>query len=439
MHALTRLVGVTCLTMSITACGGGSGHGGSSLPDPISGAAAASLAQESVSNSPDLTAYASTQLPAAEREYVAYYLNALPDITKATIAGRNTADVHVAIIDGASDTIHYNVPSDAGTLHAVDKMSLPGDDYPSSSAEPFFNPGFSGSTGPYRRDYTPPFQANKQARTSQSAYYDGGFVTLRCKAGSFNHTKPLSDVGFLYLGGWSPTPSATGGAVDAGLQYNYELSPKSKDDYSPFIAISKVKGYVATGTHVGCNNVAFLEFLVAPILKHRDNPSCGHSDPTCQTYALVFAADVQVGSKFISYVADYISPSVTQGGWADPYTLKGSGNRPAYFSETPCGGCVFKFMTSIGQSKADYTDGSSYAATWSNKEIACAATACDGKHSVVPLPAKLTYCSEYPLWHGRYGPPYNGDCSDTPSGISGLALSVKSRAFPTQVKPTRSA
>jgi hypothetical protein len=423
MQTIARSIAMTFL-IAVTACGGGSGTG-PSVPQagPVMTGSRPEASRARTAPA-DLGAFASPLLAPGERQYMQYYLNSLPDRTKSEIAGFAPANVHLTVIDGATGRFHYSQAADIGTMQSIDGMSLPGDDdYPGTGANLGFNPGSSASTGPYRRDYTPGLKANPQARSAERSYYDGAVVSVACHAGSFNHTSPHNDAGFLYLGGWSATPGALGGAVDAGLQYNYELSPKSNDDYSPFIAISKVKGYVATGMHVPCGGSVFLEFLMSPA---GQRPGCIITDPTCPSYALLVSAFV---TSKIFYIAEYIAPNVAQGGWADEYSYT-SNDGTAYASEVPCGGCVFKFMTSIGQTQkgVDYTDRSTYAATWSSKEIACAATVCDGIHAAVPIPASLTLCSEYPLWKKPYDPAAR-DCTNIPPGLSGLPLSVSVAGF----------
>jgi hypothetical protein len=372
-----------------------------------------------------IEAYVSSRLPPAERAYVAFQIGQMPAHLRAALLKSKPADVHVSIIEGASGAVHYNRAEDFGTTAQMDISPLGADHYPGIPVPGTnaFDPGLATNTGPYRRVYTTPLKATPVDFAHNGAdYHAGGVVTLGCKAGKFVHNSTHSDAGFLYLGGWSTTPNKPAGTVDAGLQYNYQLSPKSKDDYSPFVAISGTKGYVATGTHISCGTTVVVEFDAYPV---RLTADCLNSDQTCHSYALgVAVADLE--GKLIS-TAIWVSTNtpttlgVDVGGWADLFETKG----PSFGSEVRCGGCIFKFMTSIAQSKpGDYHDGASFSAKWSSKYISCFATTCDKAGDDVFVTADITDCSEFPLWTKPYVDS-SRDCKNTPAAATGLASSVQ--------------
>jgi len=268
-------------------------------------------------------------------------------------------------------------------------------------------------------------------------------------AGSFIHTKPISEAGFVYLGGWSPNAgtNATGSIVDAGLLYNYELSSKSYDDYSLFLKIngegaliSKSSAVTRIGqpSHIDCEDGASvnLEFRVMPWeLNLGQGPGCVSSKEVsapwelkaCGTLALL--AQQGVGTYGFQVVV-FVAKDITYGGWGHMSSGPTPGGRIQFFPQTPCGGCVFKWMTSIGQKntdgyKEDLTDGSYYSATWENRGIAPwavpGATGKGGQVLPVPMTTNLTHCAEYPTWTAYNASSIKSDCKNSPAGLTGLS------------------
>ena len=212
-------------------------------------------------------ALVSAQLPRSEQELVKSQIAQLPDRNRNDMAKRGADSVDIFIVDASTRTVHVNRPELRGRfVMADDPLALPGDVVDWDKAKPACNPGSDSKTGPYRRVYTTcmPALSDVQAALASQSYFTRGTVTTACPGGSFN-TGAHED-GFAYLGGWSGTPEATYGNVDAGLQYNYESTEKSGDTYQPFIKVAGVKGYVpAQGdTHIKCGGSYHLEFQVLP-------------------------------------------------------------------------------------------------------------------------------------------------------------------------------
>ena len=356
---------------------------------------------------------------------MAFQVSHLPQHLQDMLAASDPKQVHLTFIDGRTGAIHHNRPEDAGSITEADVTELPGDLRPGLRPPPTggYDPGVTKNTGPYRRVYTTPLKAMpaKYAK-SGATYFTGAVVSIGCKAGTFTHD---SDIGFTYLGGWSSDTTKPGSSVDAGLQYS-----DSKDNYAPFVAVSGsedytgVKGYVATGSRIPCNDSTpiVLEFDVYPALLTSD---CKGTDPDCHSYALGLAVANTKGH--LEQAVFWIVPNegsslgVDFGGWA---TLNDDGKN--YWTETRCGGCLFKYMTSIGQKKpGDYKDGSSYHATWSSRYIACFALTCDDRGDPVAVTSAILDCSEYPLWYDKVYQHGNRDCTNTPKGTKGLGRSVE--------------
>jgi hypothetical protein len=124
-------------------------------------------------------------------------------------------------------------------------------------------------------------------------------------------------------------------------------------------------------------------------------------------------------------------PSYFQWAQLSTYTYSPSPeSTPYYVSEIPCGGCVFKWMTSIGQTHTENLhDGSKFTATWSDRVISPLAIGGSPFDPPVPLTKPLTKCTEYPIWQPPYAKPYHGDCKNSPADLSGVAASIKVTDF----------
>jgi hypothetical protein len=413
---------------------------------------------------PDVSNYVSTDLDSGEQAFMRTYINALSSDARTRILNSAPEDVYVAIIDGATGKIHYNRPEIAGSLEMRSDLPLPSDPHPSlqgaesAAREPSANPGLFGGSGPYRRVYTPSLPAIPVPSDPHPGieawgnYGQSGWVTTPLKDGSFG----VGDVGYMYLGGWSGNWNTVKGSqaissvVDAGLQY----SP-TYDDYAMFINVgggkpaigiihkgnspdSKQPFRIAGGamTHVFFNVITPVMAIDAPsqCLFNGTTPQFFGPSPACTTFILQLettSAHVEGKSGDVEQFIAWVAPSVDTGGWAISYKFVGSWNgkpnQTLYASKAPCGGCIFKWMTSIGQKpKENLTDGASFNATWSDREItkfAYGDTGAEGQKLAL-LTADLTLCSEYPLWKPPYGPPYFADCKNTPSGLKGIAQSV---------------
>jgi hypothetical protein len=426
---------------------------------------ALSEAEASYAAGPDLRDYVSPELSPDERAFMRTYINSMPRAIKEQIVGQPVGSISVAVVDGANGVIHYNRPEDAGSYKLIPALNLPGADRPDAS-NTTKDPGVYGGSGPYRRVYTVPLPAAPAPHPDAQGYYQQeGVVSTTCEAGHFE----TGDQGYSYMGGWSATWNTAGGnaAVDAGLAYNYEAG--ADDDYSVFINLGKsLGGIISTGnaespggskaylqpTHIACYKfgAARLNFSVfgTPQLRTlkpdcyegtgNDSTFIGFPIAACNTYAMMLMV---TSEHFKTFKGDHtgfimwVSPDITIGGWAHlvPFTApywNGKHNVPGYEVAANCGGCIFKWMTSIAQSGPnDLSDGSDYGAAWFEREISNYAL---GESStaggrLIKLTAKLANCSEYPLWHPPYGTDHQADCTNTPDGLKGLAQIVKVKDY----------
>lgn len=412
---------------------------------------------------PDLSDYVSPNLDPAEQAFMRTYMNALSVDAKLRIFNTSPDNVSIAIVDGSTGIIHYNRPEDVGRFEVGEGLSLPGDERPSvqndelSSGLPLVkNPGVFGGSGPYRRVYTNPVLPIKPIPGPAGPgepwgdYSVSGWVTTSCKAGKFATT----DTGYTYLGGWSgkwdmPNVGA-GSVVDAGLQYS-----ATRDDYAMFMNLGKPIGTIHQSnfsgskqpSRIACGALTHLIFtIISTVLAPNPPSEClvngkqsfvGPS-PACTTYALQLEANsahVEGRTGIVEQFILWIAPSVDTGGWAELVKFTGDWNlkhnQTLYRSQAPCGNCSFKWMTSIAQKKENLADGSTFTATWSQREItdyAFGGTNATGAHMVSITPG-ITDCSEYPLWHSPYGTPYNADCKNTPSSLKGLSQTVKVTSY----------
>jgi hypothetical protein len=392
------------------------------------------------------------------------------------------AHVSISVYDGATGEAHFNRPELRGSLRVEPGTALPGDDYPldlpaenNGSATPQAitscggspSPGCTSGAGPYRRVVTRPVAAEVTCPSgvprpcsgtdgTNTGYFNAGTVTTGCTVGTFApRGGGVSDVGYVFLGGYSASPHETGGTVDAGLQNNDVLfldHPK-RDDYSLFLGILDVAKLVFSGNApedpepetIDCGGKTTMEFRVAPWelnLDSRSGSGCVSSKTVdnpwqlaaCGTVAFIIERGTGgVGQQYNEQAIVWIAPSISYGGWGKMATSEqGSTEKPQknYWPQASCGGCIFKWTTGIGQLKEDLTDNSSYTATWSNRKIAPWATDPGDKSFVnlgvpVPMTEKLTLCSEYPLWTAYDGATAESDCSDTSPTVSGLRRSVQ--------------
>jgi len=197
---------------------------------------------------PDMSKHVSPSLDPDEWALVRTYMNALPLQVREQTNGMPTGSFRIAIVEGGTGVIHYNMPEDEGSFEVRSGPPLPGDEHPFAAGElanpevnPGANPGLFGGSGPYRRIYTTPVLPEPPIGASGDTEYNvGGVVTSACSAGEFG-TLGTGDVGYAYLGGWSanwnalPKGLAKDAVVDAGLQYN--LGASNHDDYSLFMNI----------------------------------------------------------------------------------------------------------------------------------------------------------------------------------------------------------
>jgi hypothetical protein len=218
----------------------------------------------------EMGAYASKELGDREWRFVRSQLNKLPTRMKRRMLATDLDHYDIFFVDGATGEVHQNRPDLIGLLNMEPDDPLPGDDYPFSDGSDFSQttdaapppppswcgtspaPGCYAGSGPYRRIFTPPMPAEyvcpngplpktcQGKNYSNQGYWNTGFVSTNCEAGEFVHNSVDNDAGFSYLGGWSPSPGQPGGVIDAGLQYDYELSDESYDDYALFIKIPGV-------------------------------------------------------------------------------------------------------------------------------------------------------------------------------------------------------
>jgi hypothetical protein len=405
----------------------------------------------------DFGDYISAELPASEQSFMQTAIEQFPDGVRADILAADPGTVGIAIVDSIAGTIHYNRPEAIGSVQVLPPRPMPGDNYPAvGCASPAtFNPGCSSGSGPYRRVYTVPVPAAQVWQTTQtgqdpswtSGYSNAGTVTTKCKAGNFNKTRftvekgeekyLLWDAGFSYLGGWSPTPQAKGGAVDAGLQYSNQATAISHDNYALFIAISNT-AYVVSNpsglngdpSRIDCSDTTAtdLKFTVAPLhggelgllsplsecisTESHTTEHPGNTVESCETYQFVLTARPH-GSTTGEQILAWYAPSATFGGWGEVGSYIGEHaslhdqSEKLYYATTPCGNCIFKWMTSIGQKipHQDLHDKSTYGATWSDRTIASWATGgTEEPPTDVPLTKALTLCTEFPVWHPPYRP-----------------------------------
>ena len=407
-----------------------------------------------------LDAYVSDRLPPAERNYMRYQASQLPAPVRAAMTALDPSHVHFAVIDGSTDKIHYNRPEDAGSLVGSDMappISRSAGCPPPKKTPSGFDPGCTAGTGPYRRVYTVPVQpipaSAIQPNIYNVGYSAGGVVTVACKDG---YHRPHRDDGDVYLGGWSTTPTKPGGNVDAGLQYNWKQQKGSTDSYSLFMNIAGV-GYWSTALnggndgwfdgsnayHIPCGaptsdkGYAAILFSVQAMGLVTISPTCdavGDTSHSCASYSLNLTVKSAQPNEITSI--SWIAPPNTTtgtifGGWGDTYKVTNAGactaTNPCWFAETPCKGCIFKFMSSIAQKKpVDYEDKSTYTVSWAERSISCwinASCTHNDPNKLIALTAAMVDCSEYPVWGGTY---QHGtrDCTNTPSGLSGVQQSV---------------
>lgn len=428
---------------------------------------------------PDLSDYVSPNLDPEERGFMRAYMNGLPRAMKERIVGRPVDSISVAVVDGGANIVHYSRPEDAGSYEVVPAIKLPGSDRPDSSPQ-VKNPGVYGGSGPYRRVYTVPLPAATGTDSDAGPYYQqSGVVTTTCKAGKFTMGQ---DRGYSYMGGWSPTwnaesgAAATSSAVDAGLIYNYGASLKSADDYALFINVGNKVAIMSTGNgkkgtdpsndyalppHISCRpvdrgaspaNTAIITLSVVGVGQLRSvAPECwrgkgndttfiGFPIASCTTFALVLHVEsenfLNFEGKSHAAMIIWVSPDVSWGGWAHlkKITAKywnGKYNVPGYVSDVTCANCIFKWMTSIAQTTENLHDGAAYGAAWLDREVSGFALKQPSPQGgeLVPLTPAITDCSEYPLWHASYPKKYDTDCTNTPSGLSGVAQSITVRDY----------
>jgi hypothetical protein len=442
---------------------------------------------------PDLSDYVSPNLDPDEQAMVRQALNNLPRAMRERIAAKPADSISFAVVDGATNTIHYNRPEEVGSYEVVPALNLPGSQRPdfhdvsdarseTGTIPETKDPGPYGGSGPYRRVYTIPVPAATPSPESLDGpnYEQKGTVTTYCKSGIFKLGGP--DRGYLYMGGWSPTwnsvsgDSATSSAVDAGLVYNYMASTQSQDDYSMFINLGNHIAIMSKGNggegdppdtvkqppHIDCSPLdwpvsaattaqIWFSIVPSPVL-HSAEPGCyegkpgdwiwiGFPDKACTTFALVLEAESYNfdGFKDNAHVGIimWVAPDVSEGGWAKTKKIvaqywNGKYNVPGYVADTTCGGCIFKWMTSIAQKTQNLSDGAVFGAAWFLRGVSGYAW---GKSElnygavVTPLTADITDCSEYPLWHTPYPAKLGTDCTNTPNGLSGLAQSIHVRNY----------
>jgi hypothetical protein len=193
-----------------------------------------------------------------------------------------------------------------------------------------------------------------------------------------------------------------------------------------------------------------LFFTVVSTLDSIDEPSECHWDgtghvyfgpsPACTTFGLLLEANSahvegEGGKNVVQFIL-WVAPSVDSGGWSASFEFVGSWNgkpdQTLYASKAQCGGCIFKWMTSIGQKPKDnLTDGATFKAAWYERQITRFAYGdiYPKGQELAPLTGGLALCSEYPLWKPPYGKPYNADCKNSPTGLKGIAQSVNVTSY----------
>ena len=381
-------------------------------------------------NAIDVDSYVSPRLDPAEQDYFRDEVGPLRLLVNVDPTNISPDSISVAVIDSETGTVHYSRPEDVGTWH----RRASSEDDPEGITNDY-DPGYYAKSGPYRRVYTIPVPgSNGEYNDASEAKGIEGTVTVACTDGT--HKK--GDEGHIYLGGWSTTPNADGGTVDAGLQYNYKQSDKSGDNYSPFINLGKAIGYwfkdappgnpkAQIAGKIPCGGSVTMGFGMIHTLTTAGACKHGAGSPSCQRYDLVLEI-LEPGTTTVLQAVIWAppyrdSPGTFEGGWGQLEQLPDNGG---YTVDTSCPGCIFKWMTSIAQPPPGrYTDGSTFSATWSNREISCALiqTCGDGPEGPVPLTDDITDCSEYPLWT-TYSDS-SQDCMNTPSSVTGVAASVQ--------------
>lgn len=395
-----------------------------------------------------LDAYVSNGLSAPERDYMRHQMRQLPADLRARFAARDPSKVTVAIIDGVTSLVHYNHEEDIGSVVASapppDLESRSAQCPPPSTSGGVYDPGCYAKSGPYRRVYTVPLTAiPRPAPGDVSGDYEAAaYATVACTDGypwHNPHNPKDFDVGHAYLGGWSTTPEAPGGNVDAGLQYDWKQHKNSQDDYGPFLNIAGLKYWTLnkpakvgqwsghTG-RVGCSDADFviIGFEVHPIT----DPPCTYLKCVGGGYELILDVESAANGNIATLIWEapgIPAPGPLYGGWGDVYAYSGGGcTTTCYNSEVPCGGCIFKYMSSIAQlPPGNYTDKSRYSVTWFQRTVSCWETQSCPQNSepLIPLTSKLVYCTEYPMWGATYNHG-NRDCTNTPKSLKGVEKSV---------------
>lgn len=435
---------------------------------------------------PEMKPYVSDRLAPVEQDYMRHAMEQLPDTMKERFQRAGPERVSVAIYDSATGAVHFNRPELEGHLSVEKSEPLPGDDYPfplpgedDAAGRPSPEkltycgtnpvPGCEAGGGPYRRVFTPKVAAEKVCPSYivrpcgpkygiDTGYWNAGTVSVGCRAGAF---KP-GDAGFAFLGAYSGKPTETGGTVDGGLEYLYEQDPKDPtlDRYRLFLGILNVAKLVYTSSPsaddpepplLDCGGTATMELRIAPWEMNLDTvpgSGCASSktinspwkSPFCGTVAFILERGRGgIGEQYDEDAIVYIAPKISYGGWGQiAISDQGTGKNPDthYWPQVPCGGCVFKWMTSVAQKQEDLLDGSTFSATWSNRQIAPWAVHpgdvnTPTKGNPVPMTEDLTLCSEYPLWHGTYsGKTVLEDCADTPrEGLTGVETVVRASGY----------
>lgn len=378
----------------------------------------------------DVDSYVSQRLDPIEQNYFRNQIGALPVLVNVNPADISPDSISVVVIDSDTGTVHYSRPEDVGTWY---RRASP-EDLPDGVTDDY-DPGYYPKSGPYRRVYTVPVPgSNGQFNGASDPKGIEATVTVACT----NGTHKKGDEGHIYLGGWSTTPNADGGTVDAGLQYNYKQSKLSGDNYSPFINLGKGIGYWfkdappnnpkgETAGRIPCGGSVGMAFGMIHTNTTAGACKNGALKPNCQRYDLdleILAAGTTTLLQVVVWAPPYLDkPGTFEGGWGQLVKLSGNNG---YNVDTSCPGCIFKYMTSIAQPPPGrYKDGSSFSATWSDREITCSLLqTCgeDGANVLVPLTDDIVDCSEYPLWT-IYSDSAQ-DCMNTPLVLAGLGLSV---------------
>jgi hypothetical protein len=389
------------------------------------------LATTAAGAAPPLDTAVSNRLPAPEQALLRFYIGQMSPRTQARIAAHAPLQVHIGVVDAMTHQVHVNQPDDAGSLSYTAGGGPPFRPPPASC----FDPSYYGGTGPYRRVYTgclPPVPS-AFAPLSGQGYFTQGTVTTPCKAQTVK--TGAGDSGFAYLGGWSGAPTEKWGNLDAGLQYNYNVTKAGgTDQYAPFISIyGHPEGHTYVSTRYfrfacGAGTTVALTFLVYGCYKAADPTS-----PAGPTTCLELDAESQPPAepKFdaVVFPIPITAPQAAgplPGGWGDLLSVTSNG-QTYLVPEAPCNQCIMKWMITIAQRKpGNYTDGAAYTASWSNRAISCRAFGCTGDNEPMPLTTALVNCSEYPLWYGTYSKTnQKRDCTNTPPNQTGKAQDVQ--------------